>query len=114
MKKYKVLVIAMLVLAITVIAGCGSDPKPLTGNVVVVVPESIESYNLDEVAKHNTETDCWTAISGTVYDITPFIALGEHGPAIVNGCGIDATEMFAKHSDGSRSKLGEYHIGGLI
>ena len=28
---------------------------------------------MDEVQKHNTEDDCWLAIKGKVYDVTPFL-----------------------------------------
>lgn len=78
---------------------------------------------MDEVAKHNTPQDCWMVIEGTVYDVTPFIAAGMHpgGEAILEGCGIDATELFntrpmgdnTPHSEKARGIAQEYALGPL-
>ena len=32
-----------------------------------------KKISMDEVQKHNTEDDCWLAIKGKVYDVTPFL-----------------------------------------
>lgn len=69
-------------------------------------PKTLANYSLADVAIHNKATDCWMAISGKVYDVTAFIASGQHKPIIVNGCGLDATEMFSqipKH-EGSKAQ----------
>jgi cytochrome b involved in lipid metabolism len=71
-------------------------------------------YNLAEIAKHNTAKDCWMAIDGKVYDLTEYIALGTHKPIIVQGCGIDATQMFNEKHDAETKKLLEnYYLGEL-
>lgn len=55
---------------------------------------SDKTFTLDEVAKHNSATDCWMAIGGKVYDVTDYISVHHGGPIIVKGCGIDASYLF--------------------
>ncbi|CAF3739067.1 unnamed protein product [Rotaria sordida] len=53
------------------------------------------SVTEDELAKHNKKTDCWTAISGHVYNITPYLDYHPGGvDEIMKGAGIDATALF--------------------
>lgn len=78
---------------------------------------------LTEVAEHSVEADCWLAIDGGVYDVTGFIASGNHGggDAILEGCGKDATELFdtrpmgsgTPHSSKARGFLPGFKIGDL-
>ncbi|MFA6514249.1 MAG: cytochrome b5-like heme/steroid binding domain-containing protein [Patescibacteria group bacterium] len=74
---------------------------------------------LGEIAKHANASDCWMAIDGRVFDVTPYIKLGIHpgGEKILNGCGIDASTLFAsidKHDNGkARPMLEKYVIGDL-
>ena len=30
-------------------------------------------FTLADVAEHNTDDDCWIAVDGKVYDVTPFL-----------------------------------------
>ncbi|CAF3334669.1 unnamed protein product [Rotaria sp. Silwood1] len=49
----------------------------------------------EELAKHNKKTDCWTAISGHVYNITPYLDYHPGGAdEIMKGAGIDSTALF--------------------
>lgn len=58
------------------------------------------------VAKHATPTDCWTTISGRIYDLTSFIASHPGGVArIITLCGIDGTSAFAAQHAGNRAAL---------
>jgi len=48
-----------------------------------------------EVAKHNSESDCWQIINSSVYDVTDYLA--EHpggGQIMILYCGKDATEAY--------------------
>jgi len=52
-------------------------------------------YTLDEVAKHNTEADCWVIVNGEVLDVTKFLPDHPGGKkAILLYAGKDATEEF--------------------
>lgn len=76
-----------------------------------------KTYTLEEVAEHTERTDCWTAVDGVVYDLTPFIAQHPGGAAnIMKICGIDGTSAFAdQHGGQSRpeSTLENFFIGVL-
>ena len=98
--------------------------KPNQPVATTSVPQAITSVdpsllNLTEIAKHNSVSDCWLAISGQVYNLTPYTSAGLHpgGDKILNGCGKDATLMYqsiGKHnSPTAKSTLGKYLLGNL-
>lgn len=59
------------------------------------VPKKMKEYTLAEVAKHNTENDCWVVVNGQVLDATNFLADHPGGKkAIMIYAGKDATEEF--------------------
>jgi cytochrome b involved in lipid metabolism len=82
---------------------------------------------MSDVSQHNSKNDCWTAISGDVYDLTEFINRHPGGNEIVRACGIDATTLFnsrkttdgqsvgsgAPHSQTAREQLAQLKIGTL-
>ncbi|NMC35976.1 cytochrome b5 domain-containing protein [Candidatus Beckwithbacteria bacterium] len=75
-----------------------------------------KTYSLDEVAKHNGESDCWLVIHDKVYDVTKFIPTHPGGKAIVQGCGIDATALFDSkpaHAGKAQDLLPDYLIGSI-
>jgi cytochrome b involved in lipid metabolism len=78
--------------------------------------EANAAYTLDDVAKHASDTDCWLAVDGKVYDVTKTIDKHPGGPTILKGCGKDATEMFngvEKHGEKARGFLPSLQIGML-
>lgn len=51
----------------------------------------------DEVAKHNTPSDCWTIYKGHVYNISPFLEYHPGGEdELMKGAGTDCTLLYDK------------------
>lgn len=58
-------------------------------------PSKLKEYTLADVAKHNTEQDCWVVVNGQVLNATPFLNDHPGGKkAILIYAGKDATEEF--------------------
>ena len=79
-------------------------------------PEPVESrYSMANIAKNNSTSSCWAAISGKAYDLTDWISRHPGGAgAIVSICGTDATSVFqGKHGGQSSpaSSLSIYLLG---
>lgn len=84
-----------------------------------------KTFSMDEVATHSSKTDCWTVISGKVYDLTDFVNRHPGGNEVVRACGIDATTLFTSrttedgqpvgsgtpHSQVAQEQLAELKIG---
>jgi cytochrome b involved in lipid metabolism len=69
----------------------------------------------EEVAKHNTPTDCWIILKGDVYNITSYLTMHPSGPeCILNFSGDDLTEAFmARHRWVSPNLIAKVKIGTL-
>ena len=87
---------------------------------VVVVPPSgstTTAYTLADVKLHNTQTNCWTAVNGSVYNVTSWISQHPGGAsAIIGMCGIDGSAAFSgQHGGQARpaSELASFKIGVL-
>ena len=79
-------------------------------------PEPVESkYSMANIAKNDSTSSCWAAISGKAYDLTAWISRHPGGAgAIVSICGTDATSVFqGKHGgqSGPASSLSAYRLG---
>lgn len=83
---------------------------------------STRFYTKAEIATRNTPSDCWIIISDKVYSVSKYLTDHPGGAsAIIEYCGADATQGFAKqnkpngggHSNQARSQLSEYQIGTL-
>lgn len=77
-----------------------SDDNDAGPNEPVASEEIEETISLDQVALHSTQSDCWLAIRGKVYDVTSFFT-HPGGEAILEGCGTDATFLFENRPSGS-------------
>lgn len=118
MKKTTLFLIAPALLLF--LTGCGN--KNLTNNqyntgAAGQTANTSKSYTMNDVAMHNTSTDCWQAINGKVYNLSAYIASNQHPNTKINdGCGKDATAMFkevAKHNGKAEAMLPEYLLGTL-
>ncbi len=90
--------------------------------------QGAKDITLIEVQKHNSKTDCWTIITGSVYDITDYIPRHPGGDEILRVCGADGTQLFtsrttdegekvgsgATHSGNAAAKLNDFFIGNLV
>lgn len=66
-----------------------------------------QRFTFDQVAKHNTEQDCWIVIDNKVYDVTNFLSVHPGGKRVMLPyAGKDATKVF--HSFHAPSVLLKY------
>ena len=78
------------------VAATPSSPSSSSGSVITAAM----------VATHATPADCWTTISGRVYNLTPFIASHPGGVArIVALCGTNGTAAFTGQHAGNQAVL---------
>lgn len=56
-------------------------------------------YTMADVAAHATASDCWSAVNGSVYDLSTWVSRHPGGPeGIIALCGADGSARFnAKH-----------------
>ena len=65
-----------------------------------------KTFTIDEVASHNSRTDCWTIISGQVYELTDFINRHPGGDEVLRACGTDATTLFTSRTTKDGQSIG--------
>lgn len=75
------------------------------------------TYTMAQVKTHNSSTSCYSAINGSVYDLTQWIGNHPGGAgAILSLCGKDGTQAFEQKHGGERrpeSELASLKIGTL-
>ncbi len=117
MKKYRRKIIFFLILPmfLLILSGCGNNNLTNNQNSSGNVNKLSWSLTLTELAKHNSPTDCWQLINGQVYDLTAYVSSGAHPNNLINnGCGQDASSMFAsigKHNGKAQAMLPRYLLG---
>jgi cytochrome b involved in lipid metabolism len=62
-------------------------------------PTTLQDITPEELAKHNTQFDMWTAYKGKVYNITNYLPYHPGGDSILKkgAAGKDCTELFEKY-----------------
>lgn len=89
-------------------------------NIVVGGPNSSGSktYTLTDISTHKDATSCFTAINGSVYDVTSWIDQHPGGrEAILYICGKDGSAAFnTQHGDQTKpeQELKKFFIGKLV
>lgn len=88
-----------------------------TQDLPIVSKTSVKSITLAQVANHASQSSCWSAIDGGVYDLTPWISEHPGGEeAILSICGIDGSAAFNDQHGGdgrASSRLAAFKIGTL-
>jgi cytochrome b involved in lipid metabolism len=89
------------------------NQTPIINNIDQNQPSTTtKNLSLNDIAQHNNQGSCWTAIDGKVYDITNFISSHPAGvDKIMKGCGVDATTMFNRVGAHNISKLSNVFVG---
>lgn len=100
--------IISILIAIAVIVGgvvvfnnvkkSSDDSKTSTNQASPVAKET--------VAQHKTANDCWTIISGKVYNITDYVPNHPGGNEILRACGVDGTSLFTQRTTSEGEKVG--------
>jgi cytochrome b involved in lipid metabolism len=110
-------VVAFIIVILITVVKSNRVEAPVTTSPSPVATQSpaVTSYTLADVAKHKTSTDCWTAVGGNVFDLTPFVSKHPGGvPNISKVCGVDGTALFtAQHgtNQNAQAALASLKIG---
>lgn len=105
--------------AIGTIPGGATAPSgsPSASPTATSTKPSTSGITLDQVAKHNSRSSCWTVVDAYVYDLTAWVAAHPGGSStIVAMCGKNATGAYhGQHgsSAGPAAKLKTFQIGKL-
>lgn len=97
--------------------GAQGRPPP---TAQVFPPAAEKAYSVADVAAHATPADCWMAIRGGVYDLTPYLPDHPARPELLLAwCGKEATAAYETklkgrpHSPRADELLDDYRIGTL-
>lgn len=81
-------------------SGASDSPAPTassTAEVVAPTEGSGTTYTMNDIALHASENDCWSAVNGSVYDLTTWISRHPGGARpIVGMCGKDGSSAFER------------------
>lgn len=82
-----------------------TTPTPTTPAPTSPTPTSNgRSYTFADVAAHGTQQSCWSAVNGSVYDLTTWISRHPGGAQrIIGMCGQDASAGFNRQHGNSRA-----------
>jgi len=98
-------------------AAAKPTPEPSASSTPKAEVTTQSGYTMADVRANNSETSCWSAISGNVYNLTQWINSHPGGPSRIRAlCGTDGTSSFnAQHAGRSTpiSTLANYLLGPL-
>lgn len=120
------LLLALIGAGVWTLANRSNNQKPKATQDTTANQQD-KTFSMDEIATHSSKTDCWTVISGQVYNLTDFINRHPGGDEVVRACGIDATALFTSrttedgqpigsgtpHSQVAQEQLNRLKIGNL-
>lgn len=119
MKKPVIIVVLLIIIGSVlgiILSSNKQNPQPdstKTNKPATTAQESKAPTELtaEEVAKHNTPSDCWTIINNTVYNLTSYISRHPGGNEIHETCGKDGSTLFNERmtDDGQTVGSGEPH-----
>lgn len=118
MKKVIYIITALVIIGGGAYAATRSASAPTTSAPHESLnPGAGQIYTMADVIKHADKTSCWTAINGSVYDVTSWIDQHPGGPeAIEYLCGKDGSSAFNDQHGGQRrpaQELASFLIGTL-
>lgn len=104
-----------------------STPTNIVQDTIDQINSNSIVLNMTEIAKHNTQSDCWLLINGKVYNITSYFGSHPGGSRTMSEtCGKDATDAYytqdpnatssqtkSAHSSKAQSLLNNYYLGDL-
>ncbi len=103
---------------VTTDTSTNTTPATNTTNTTTTKPTTkpkVAGYTMSDVTAHATASSCWTAVNGSVYDVTSWINQHPGGArAILGMCGKDASSAYDnQHGGQSRpeSELASFKIG---
>lgn len=95
-------------------------PIESPGQMVKTEPNTTKAITAQELSAHSTETDCWVAVEGKIYDLSNFAQKHPGGAqAIINSCGKDGTTVFntrgdrGPHPESAKETLQTFQVGVL-
>ena len=98
-------------------SGSGTSSSSGGGSSGSAGSSTTATFSMSVVGAHNTAASCYTAINGSVYDLTAWIPLHPGGQTAIKGlCGIDGTSAFSAQHGGAQKQadiLAGYKIGVL-
>ncbi len=78
-----------------------TTPQETATTTPEIAATSSTAYTLLQVATHKDKTSCWSAVNGSVYDLTSWIGKHPGGDAaILSICGKDGSTAFEKQHGG--------------
>jgi cytochrome b involved in lipid metabolism len=111
------IVIILAAVIVLVQYSSSKNKNPINSSTSQQTTSSDQSYTLAVVATHNSQPSCWTAVNGSVYDVTKWIAQHPGGAqAILSLCGKDGSAAFNNQHGGQRkpeNELASFKIGNL-